>query len=50
MGVRNNHVRRGAWVHSGVALLCLATFALGCAATQQVEVKKTGLNLGFREL
>lgn len=47
MGARNNQVRRGAWAHGGVAALCLATFALGCAATQQVEIKKTDLKCGF---
>jgi hypothetical protein len=30
-----------------MVVLCLAPFAFGCAATQQVEVKKTDLKCGF---
>lgn len=47
MGVRSHQVRRGAWTRGGVAALCLAMSALGCAATQQVEIKKTDIKCGF---
>jgi len=47
MEVRHNQARQGAWVRDGVIMFCLATFALGCAATQQVEIKKTDIKCGF---